>query len=153
MKHELEGYKEATAGPSSHPCNCKPLPAPVRTCKPVDVTISRRRVILVCYQCNTYWYTGKFEGDLTASRIALIRAADELYGLPEADRRKRVHQAAVKGRQLEERAIIHLFRRGMKLEEIAKNVDLPQPTVYRVLWTSGYRLRDQRCGAAQSEAA
>lgn len=33
MRNELEGYKEATAGPSSHKCH---------NCKLVDATISRR---------------------------------------------------------------------------------------------------------------
>lgn len=143
MRNELDGYTEATAGPSSHTCGCRL----------VDATISCRRIILVCFDCQTYWHTGMFEGNLKASRIALARAADNLYRLPAIERRKYVREAKAEGRRIAERAIIRGFRRGKELAEIAESVDLPRQAVYRVLWTSGYRLRDRQRSTAQAEAA
>jgi hypothetical protein len=124
---ELEGYHEAIVGPSGHTCRGTL----------VDAIISRRRLVLICYDCLTYWHTGKIDGVGHVSMADLVKSSDQLYQIPQYKRYRLMHEL----RDAETERMYKAYRRGESLSEIAARYEVTRQSVFERFKRRGYKLR------------
>lgn len=103
-KSELEGYTEGATGPSVHQCRRPDIQS---------ATISGGRVILACYSCNVFWFTGSLESDYLGEANYFV-VADMLYSLVPANRKHlllRLNEPNV-------RLMYKAYKSGLSLAEV-----------------------------------
>lgn len=134
VPQELEGLTEGQSPPGEHECE-REL---------VSAVISRRRLILICYQCNTFWHTARLMKPTKSSshsEVALLRAANRLYSVNKNERHRM--RRAARDEETEHMFRHYYCRRGFSLAEIGDLYGMSRQGVYERFKHRGYDLRSR----------
>lgn len=126
---EMDGLEEASMPPSEHDC------AGIL----IDVILSRRRLVLICYTCGTFWHTALLGTTSNSPSLgAMLRAAETLYEEAQYRRMRQLREA----REDEVAGMYALYcRRGMSLSEIGRHYGITRQVVFDKFQRRGFRMR------------